>query len=351
MSVPERVLIVGYGYAGKRFRSALDYLQQTGLPVEVVGVCDIDDLRPPRDLAGDNDLGKALTELSPTVVCVTVSERSHGAVFTRLGQLSRALILSEKPFAASLQEGRQAASLIEHHGFSMNLVERFSPIVRECMSWMAAEGPFETVKIESFWGKHRIGDPRPTMGVVSEIIHPLDLIQHIFGIGSLKVIAASGLVSDFSPGAEGILDSVDLHAVANDVPVLLHSSFSWHDRIRRIAALIWSSTKGLFRLEMVFDTPHWDCDRLNIYFIAESGRWTQIHEMIVGYEQVPPEIRGVSKVTSFIANSVRSWRGEASADGLVDLGAALELQETLDAIERSTGSSTTPARYRRYPCR
>lgn len=343
----ERVLIVGRGYAGQRFSAAIDHLRRQGAPVEIAGYCDLDPARLPREKPGFTDLRVALDQLSPTVVCVTVNERAHETVFSALGSYRRSLILSEKPLAASLDESWRAERALRHHAFSMNLVERFSPIVSECRSWIDAQGPLEVVRVESFWGKHRIGDARPTMGVLSELIHPLDLVHHLFIPGQLTVVGTNGLASDFSPHGTEILETLDVHALNGDAPVLLHTSFSWPSRMRRITALLWSTTKGMFRADLTFDTPHWDCDTLEIFSISTSGRYTRVHELRLRIDDVQADIKGIAKVVRFMDESIRTWRRDQPTQRLVDLDEAIRLQKSLHDIEWSAQSALITASYRK----
>lgn len=347
MAATERVLIVGYGYAGQRFSAAIEHLRRHGAPVGIAGYCDLDPSRLPREKPGFADLRIALGELSPTVVCVTVNEAAHDTVFSVLGSHRRSLILSEKPLTTNLDEARRAKRTLRHHAFSMNLVERFSPIVSECRAWIDAEGPFEVVRVESFWGKHRLGDPRPTMGVLSELIHPLDLLRHLFPPGQLTVMGTNALASDFSPHGTEILETLDVNALSGETPVLLHTSFSWPGRMRRVTALLWSPVKGMFRADLTFDTPHWDCDALEIFSISTSGRYHRVHEWRLSHDDVPSDIRGIAKVVRFIDESVRTWRGEEPSPRLVDLDEAIRLQESLHDIECSARFTLITASYRK----
>lgn len=343
----ERVLIVGCGYAGQRFDAAVNHLNLQGVPVEIAGYCDIDKSRLLPGKPGFCDLSVALAELSPTVICVTVNESSHGRVFSELGSYRNSLIISEKPLTTSVDEALMAEQSLRHHAFSMNLVERFSPIIADYRSWIAAEGPFEVVRVEAFWGKHRIGDARPTMGVISELIHPLDLVRYLFVPGPLAVAGTNGLASDFSPYGTEILETLDVNMQSGDIPVLLHTSFGWPSRMRRLTALLWSPEKGMFRADLTFDTPHWDCDTVQIFSISAAGRYSPVHEHQLSNENVPADIRGIAKVVRFVDESVSAWQRERPAHNLVNLSEAVALQKILHDIESTARPSLITANYRK----
>ncbi|MFI6079303.1 Gfo/Idh/MocA family oxidoreductase [Actinoplanes sp. NPDC051343] len=348
MSRPvERVLVVGYGYAGRRFAASIDYLGRRGVPVEIVGFCDSDVTKLPDGLRSFRDITDAVTQLRPTVVCVTVNESAHIAAFEAIANFPPMLVLAEKPLIADPADEKRVTKSLAHHDLSMNLVERYSPILPEFHSWLEDHGPFQVVRAESFWGKHRIGDTRPTMGVLSELIHPLDLVEHVFRTEPFKVKSAAGLVSDFSPHGTAILDSIDVHGTAGSTPVMLHASFAWPARMRQMTGLLWSRRHGMFRADFTFDTPHWDCDQLRISSIGSTGRFNIVHEMQTTNEDVPAEIRGVGKVAAFIEASIRAWRGQGPRDQLASLMPALRLQRTLDDIDQAAAPALLSGNYRR----
>ncbi|MEU3479153.1 Gfo/Idh/MocA family protein [Streptomyces sp. NPDC033754] len=345
----EDVLVVGYGYAGRRFATALRHLAGEGFPVRIVGVCDREGHRLPDGETGFTDLTEALRVLRPSVVCVTVNETQHASVYRTLSAYGRALVLSEKPLTADAEDGARAVADLAGHGFSMNLVERFSPVVRECARWLDEQGPFELLRVETFWGKHRIGDARPTMGVLSELIHPLDLIHRLFPGRPLDVLHAQGVASDLDVSSAATLDSLDVTARMGGAPVLLHSSYAWPKRVRTVSALLRSERSGMHRVNLVFDTPHWDCDSLEIVAIAPDGHYRVVHGMETRAADVPAPIRGVAKVVEYLRCSIRHWRAggpEATGTELVGLETAMDLQTTLARMAAAADPRLVQAQYR-----
>ena len=339
----DRLLIIGYGYAGRRFHRAADHLAGSGRELVVAGICDVSPGRLPAGVAGFADLDAALDRVQPTVAVVTVNEEEHESVYRRLGSAPPMLVVSEKPLTTDLPSAVRAAGDLSRHLFSMNLVERYSPAVEECAKWLASLGNGELVRAESWWGKHRLGDPRPTFGVLSELIHPIDLMRFLFAKLPLAVDAALVVRGDYRPHAGDVPESVDVHGRLGNAPLLVHSSFAWPRRRREISALVRDG-KDLFRFELHLDTPHWDTDDLHITSISRSGRIEDVHRFGTVTADVDPGIRGVAKVTAFLDRSLARWRGHGGADGLVDLATAVELQRLLDDVGKAD-PCRAPAHY------
>jgi predicted dehydrogenase len=273
-----------------------------------------------------------------------VNEAAHADVLAACTQLPSALLL-EKPLTATLTSARALAPRLSGHRLSMNLVERFSRLLPTYRAWAAEQEPLEVARVEAFWGKHRLLDPRPTMGVHSELIHALDLIGHVFVPLAGTIWQAIGVSSDFSPTDGDVLDSVDASACVAGVPITVHSSFVWPTRMRQVTALL-RSPRQLYRATFDFDRPHWDCDHLKIIEIRSGGRWEPVLEKSTDIADVPEGIRGVGKLTSFLERSLAAWRHGAHDAALVGLPEALELQEQIEQIHRTARRARLSGTYR-----
>lgn len=331
-----RALLVGHGYAGSRFVRVLDHLAGRGLPVTLAGVVD---LAPDRGVAGVprfTALPEALAALDPDVVVVTVNEADHAVVFSDLARHRGCLVLSEKPLTTDLPSALRAAEQLAHHRFSMNLVERFSPILDRYLAWAGRHDDLTVLRAEAFWGKHRLFDARPTMGVLSELIHCLDLIDRfLVPIPDDVDCRVLSVASDYSRSTAVLPDSVDVAMSAGGAPVLLHSSYAWPARMRMVTALVRASGE-LYRVVWEFDMPHWDCDRLRISRIAADGRWEVVERCDVDADALPPDLAGVGKVCAFVEQSLA---GPSSR--LVDLAGAVRLQRLLERIAAAAGQPLT----------
>jgi UDP-glucose 4-epimerase len=340
----ERLLIVGFGYAGQRFLRVTTYLAGRGLPLQLVGVCDRVAAHLPEGVPGFTDLPTALASTSPTVVVVTVNEDQHANVYHHLRTHRRMLVVSEKPLTTDLASAQAAARSLSGHMFAMNLVERYSPTVGACANWLTGNGPIQLLRVESWWGKHRLGDARPTFGVLSELVHPLDLIAYLLPAHDISVAAALGVRSDFSPHGSDILESVTLQGHVGLAPMLVHGSFALPQRQRQVSLLLRGRDR-LYRCDLQLDMPHWDTDRLSVTTISRSGHIEEILRAQTATDEVPDDIRGVAKVATFLERAIAAWRGDADGGDLVDLAAALRLQRLLADIDAAAGRASIAASY------
>src|SRR5690349_14580882 len=115
--VTERALVVGHGYAGTRFVTALRHLAGVGFPVELAGVCDRTASRLPAGVPGFTELAEALRSLRPSLVCVTVNEADHLPVYEILGEFPRLLVISEKPLTTESRHLDRARKALSGHCF------------------------------------------------------------------------------------------------------------------------------------------------------------------------------------------------------------------------------------------
>lgn len=354
-----RVVLVGLGYAGQRFARVLhEVAAEARTPVEVVGVVDRRQV-PSGELPVFTSLSDALVELRPDTVCVTVNERAHEAVFDELADAAtdRLTILSEKPLTADAASAHRVARRLAGHRFSMNLVERYSPLVTTYHEWAAGQPDLSVIRVESHWGKHRVFDPRPTMGVLSELIHPLDLVQHLFLPLSGASIRAHGVASDFDESRTDRLDSLNVALDAGGVPVLLNTSFAWPRRVRTVTTLVRAGS-WLYSVLLTFDDPHWDNDRIRIVRIDPDGRYTVVLEEETDAVALPTSLAGVHKLATFVRRSLGFEPDSSPAaaaitgrsDTLVDLTDAVVLQDLLEAIRDAADEATLRAAYRPVGC-
>ncbi|MFF5176151.1 hypothetical protein ACFY3U_26480 [Micromonospora sp. NPDC000089] len=337
-----RVLIVGEGYAGSRFRRAFEFLDDTGrLPAELA-------VADPRRLAADDrvrryhDVETALDRFRPHVICNTTNEVAHEDVFHQLRSYPRALVLTEKPLAHDGPSSVRSATSLSRHAVSMNLVERFSPIVQQARDWIRGLGPETTImKVEADWGKNRVFDHRPTSGVMSEAIHVVDLVDLI--LTPLAGVAWDGHLtdSDYSRAGEPLPESFSAVGSSLGTRVTLSSSFAWPHRTRRIHALLRSGDH-VYSFLMNFDDPKWDCDSLLIRELLPTGRYREELMTAVGLDDIHPRIRGINKVVAFIEASWSAWRTAATDPLIVDTDRALALQDILSAIEQGVRRAATP---------
>lgn len=343
--LPLSVLLIGRGYAGERFLRAVRYLQQIepGL-LALAGVVD----RHPERLHGLDglpayaDLGEALAASHPQVAIVTVNETAHHDILLQLAATGVPAVICEKPLTRTLAEAEALAPHFRGRFFSLNLVERFSPVVEAFHAWRREHPSAGPVRIEFSWGKHRIFDPRPSMGVLSELIHPVDLVSHLFGdrlgSGPPRTVGGFELRSDFNAPGSDIADSVHVLLDSGGVPVVGHASFAWDRRERRVLAYLREGD-DLLRATLTFDAPRWDCDSLAIDRIAPDGRVVATADRLaVANADFPSELDQIYKVHQFLRESLVAVRTGRASPRLVDFDAALALQRLIAAVGEACGT-------------
>lgn len=339
------VMIVGAGYAGKRFIQAFSFLQKNKPDAfDFHGVVDINEKNLenlPAHLKTETDLEVALEKWKPDIVAVCVNEYKHYEVLDILSRSSVTGILCEKPLTETLTQAVDVKAKLGECAISLNLVERFSPVVAACKKWQE-ENPSITIRrAEFFWGKHRMRDPRPSIGVCSEAIHPIDMIRYLFNGRNLQVKSSIGVVSDMQSGTSPVMDSVAMLSEMDGFPVIGQSSFAWPERDRRVVAFA-SDDKNLYRIRLEFDTPYWDCDNLKIVKInSETGEKETVFEYETRNSDFPEEIRQIYKVYRFIEESLKGFVGEKTDVSLVDIDEAIRLQEILEALAQEAETTAT----------
>ncbi|MDG4861020.1 Gfo/Idh/MocA family oxidoreductase [Streptomyces sp. T-3] len=327
-----KILIVGLGYAGGRFRKAFQ---------NVLGP-DGDGLGPQfayvtrKRLDGENiphypSVSAALTDFAPDIVVVTVPDESHAEILTELAGFT-GFVIAEKPLATSRDDLTPAQKgLADTSGFCMDLVERYSDATAFLRDHVREQG-LELVRAHFTWGKDRINDHRPTSGVPSEVIHPLDLVQWICG-GRLHLDTVLGTRSDFSVSGPEVLDSVALSARLGPGVVTGYSSFVNITRKREVDFVFRDARGELLYASAEYDTPAWDADRLRVWRRHSAGDEV-IHQLDTGGTPVPAGHRTVVKLGRLVEDVVRfTESGRQPTTPFAGLGQALELQELLNDME------------------
>ncbi|MFE1028048.1 Gfo/Idh/MocA family oxidoreductase [Streptomyces sp. NPDC058818] len=328
-----RVLIVGLGYAGTRFLNAFS---RTATETEFAYVG-----RNPKDssLPYYDSTTRALAEFRPDVVVVTVPDMAHAEILSELDGY-QGFVLAEKPLALPGESLDEIEShLREVSGFCMDLVERYSDATRVLRAHVL-ERDLRLVRAHFTWGKDRINDHRPTSGVQSEVIHPLDLVQWIAGRGAgLELESVLGTRSDFSVSGDAVLDSVALSARLDEGRVTGYSSFVNITRSRAIDFVFRDPQGELTYAGAVYDTPAWDADRLRVWRRTSSGDEV-FREVDTREEPVPDEARTIVKL-SRMAEDVTEFvvRGRQPASPFPGLPDALSLQRLLNTVDAQVNSA------------
>ncbi|MFC7304822.1 Gfo/Idh/MocA family oxidoreductase [Streptomyces monticola] len=326
-----KILIVGLGYAGGRFKKAFqNAIEATGNGSEphfaYVGRKDLDN-----GLTYYASVAAALTGFTPDIVVVTVPDEAHAEILEQLAGF-RGFVIAEKPLATSRNDLAPIEKSLENiSGFCMDLVERYSDATAFLRAHVRDQG-LELVRAHFTWGKDRINDHRPTSGVPSEVIHPLDLVQWICG-ADLSLDTVIGTRSDFSVSGPEVLDSVALSGRIGSGVVTGYSSFVNITRKREVDFVFRDAQGELLYASAEYDSPAWDADRLRVWRRHSHGD-EEIHRLDTGGVPVPPEQRTVVKLGRLVEDVVRfTESGERPATPFAGLDQALDLQELLNLME------------------
>lgn len=340
MNSPLRTLVVGRGYAGRRFLRALEY-GQCAERYQVVALVDHD----PGKLATGagraatyRDLDLALRREAPEVGVVCVNEESHFAVLDSvLDAPSVRHVVCEKPLTRTMEEFRLLAPHRRGAAVSVNFCERYSPIIDECTNWLA-ERDTSIARVEFYWGKYRVRDPRPTMGVLSELSHPLDLARYLLGRpqeAPLRLASATATHSDFA-FADRVADGVNLLGEIGGALVVGSSSFVWEERRRRLILFAREAVgERTWQVVLDFDNPVWDNDTFTAWKLDPvTGQRVEVERIVHRASDIPEAIRHVWKIHRYLVDVADSLAGHHTRARYADVDDALWVQTALDDIGR-----------------
>ena len=333
------ILIIGLGYAGNRFYSAFKSITHT----EEINFAYINRTEISHTLPCYESIKDALEKFKPEIIVISATDSQHINIIESLSNYD-GFIICEKPLATP-GDGWKAAcdSLQNLSGFALDLVERYS-FATVLLKSLIVERKWKLIRASFFWGKNRINDYRPTCGVMSEVIHPLDLITWICNDNhSLTIKSVSGVRSDFSISGDHILDTVLLTAELNGVPVTGFSSFVNIQRQRNVDFSFTDEFGEIIHSRITYDTPSWDCDHLRIWSVNSDGS----ENIIIDKQQENnvenlATIYKLSKLCSDVYGYVKE--GTPPSQSFPGLEAAVRLQETLDYIQEHA-VTPEPARY------
>lgn len=336
-----RILIIGLGYAGERFRRAFEHVaSRAGVTVAMAYV---GRRQKTTSLRYFDCIGGALREFAPDIVVVSANDVNHADVLRQLAGY-QGFVICEKPLVTPADEldGVHAA-LSSLSGFALNLIERYSQAAQTLRRWVARHG-WKLVRASFIWGKDRINDYRPTCGVTSEAIHALDLLSWVCPAADpLRLKGVLGVRSDFSVSGSAVLDTVQLTALLGASPITGYSSFVNIVRQRTLDFTFVDQEDQLIHARLTFDTPRWDEDHLRIWMRDSDGTELVLHELNVSPHQAGLET--LHKLSEF-CQQVLEWvtQRQPPAQPFASLKDAMELQGLLNQLEQRA-LTPTPAIY------
>ncbi|MDA7028183.1 Gfo/Idh/MocA family oxidoreductase [Bacillus sp. CLL-7-23] len=325
------VLIIGLGYAGTRFLQAFTQISTT--LDQTINIAYVNRTKKRSDIPYFKDVKSAIHQFKPEVVVISVNDENHAEIIKELNDYT-GFIICEKP----LTQPHDDLVALESHlknisGFCLDVVERYSDATIALKKYVE-QHHLRLVRANFCWGKDRINDHRPTAGVISEVIHPLDLVQWICApYTELKLMGIQGVRSDFSISGSEILDSVTVNGYLEEAVVTGYSSFVNIVRKREVDMVFASPQNKLVYVTMVFDTPMWDIDHLRIWEKTPTGEHTLL-EMKTTDQDNDPELHTIRKLMKLVKDVVEYVLNRTKpSQQFPGIQTALQLQRLLNTIE------------------
>lgn len=302
----KNILLIGYGYAGKRFFKCLEYLKKD-FDFNISGIIEKNkDIDFPQNVPVFVSIEDYFKKNIADVVVVATNDFTHELIFEKLKVRGNFDIISEKPLVTNIDFYNSLKKFFNSRKICINYVERFSPIVNDLKNFLRKKN----IKIERgvfFWGKDRFFDSRPTQGVYADVTHPIDLLVYLFRFRYPSIRINNYTTFDFTISRKDVLDSIDLTLKDKGIYITGHSSFMWSGRKREILLYTHRIKNNNYRykISLFFDHPHWDYDTIKITRVN-----TKTLEQKVIFEKKYPEknyiteLDGFNKVLEFLRTSL-----------------------------------------------
>lgn len=311
-----KILIIGLGYAGKRFKKAF----------ELCGIKNI------QHINRNGNIKNALLKTTPDIVVMSATDLSHFNVLKDMKDY-KGFVICEKPLVTPNDDLNYTKDIIlNKRGFCFNLIERYSEITIKMKKYVKDKN-LKLIRANFQWGKDRLNDKRNTCGVISEIIHGLDLIQHICQPNyQYRIHSVSGCVSDFSISGDSVLDSALMTATLGDIPVTSYSSFVNIIRRRDVDLTFLDSSNNIVYANLIYDTPEWDYDHLKIWRPTNSGDEI-IYEFSTSVDKNDKDYNTIRKVVALVKDVINKVQFDIEPlQPFPDQNTAINLQCLLNEI-------------------
>lgn len=345
--------IIGLGQSGQRFLAAIAELSPGQLQV----CCAAD--RDPRKLDQLRNKGIALyenyklmlVEKNIDILIIATTDNEHYPVFKFIeeNKIRFKQIICEKPVVTEPEEIQFLVKNFLSNPISVHFVERYSPTISLLKDYMREHQ--RIVKHVDFdWSKYRIKDPRPTVGVISEVTHPVDLALYLSGTEcntSYNVSSAWCQMSDFHIG--GIVRPSSLFMAIefdNGITMAGTSSYTRSRRRRSLEVILADKTGSASEIAVLnFDDPQWDDDQLTIYSLCE--RKQSAAPVLMHFRQDAQLIgqrAHISKICNFLETVIRSLTQGHTTD-LADLHHGVYVQEIVANALKTASRSHLPLKF------
>ena len=259
-----KVLICGFGKMGRVHFNSLCKLDP-GLEKFDITIVDRNDAvfnqlpeEARESVTTYTDLDSALAS-DPELVVMAFNDDQHLAAFEKIKQSSSVRgVFAEKPLCKTRDEAEQLRPYFTGQNapfLSIHTVINFSDIfdIAEERFGQRLDG-YEPILVEASWGKNRTKDTRPTIGVVSDLTHPLSIINDVLGFDKMIWQSGNAKKGHLAEAAGNVVWHYDKQVLsAGDVPVRLESSYGWGAQNRRVKVLFQKDQGNMCAVEYNFD--------------------------------------------------------------------------------------------------
>jgi len=349
----QRVALIGLGKSGSRLLRALIYRERMYKDIKLAAICDSNSERLKTvklskiDTQTYTNVDNLLLKDNYDIIIIATNETSHYDILRKIKQYSITFkkVLIEKLLVENFVQASKLSSLYNEEEISVHFVERHSPVVKKFLHWKFINN-LRVKRANFLWGKYRLYDHRPTIGVTSEISHPIDLIQVLAGIKShspFSILGGNYIHSDFSVSGTRVLDTINVNLkFGEDLVVNGSSSFLWDKRTRKIQLYLSSGDDAVsYMATFIFDTPHWDADSCKIYKVNQSdGKKHLINHWSISQKDIAPDLLCISKIHEFISENIEEVSLGKTSTTLARLSSSCYVQEVLEEINNHSESNS-----------
>lgn len=338
------VAIIGFGYSGKRFYNVINTRKEIKKDIDIVAICDVKPIKleHTNNILICKDVKSIFTKVEKIdIIIVAVNEKYRFQIFKELYKYKKMfkIIISEKLLTENLVQAKSLLNMFEENDIFVHFVERFSPAIIDLYNWIK-ENKLMVKRANFFWGKNRLYDERPTIGVISEISHPLDLILRLSDFNyedELTVETGNYVFSDYSSFNIDLLETINVSIKSNKgLFIYGNSSFLWNKRDRRISLFLsnYKSNEINYIVNITLDNPTWDNDEIEILELKNVPKKViKIKEFYS--KSVDNSLCGLNKIYLFIEEVINKvFYGENFIDALPNLRSSLYVQKLVDDILR-----------------
>jgi len=222
---------------------------------------------------------------------------------------------------------------------SLDTIIHFSPVF-DRLREMTEGRDLTLTKFECTWTKDRTSDPRPTIGIASDIVHPLGVVSEMFRQGSVKLISGTGYQGKLSDSAPNVIFDIDTRWVTSDnLPVILKSSYAAPEQKRQVVVHYKQADGQPLIAALDFDISP-GTDSLKLFSCKPNGenlveRYSYIskpEDIDTGY---PTSILVPDRISAFIGWSARAYLNPSdltATSKISNLDAAKHIQDSIGQV-------------------